>query len=125
VGTMNLFVHLKSGVVTPPTEGTILAGVTRESCLALLNEWGLPAEERRISIDELEAAAGRGELLEIFGTGTAAVIAQVGEVAWSEPDGTEHRVRPTGGPIADRLLGALSALHRGEAQDTRGWLTAV
>ncbi len=73
VGTMNLFVHLKDrGVVTPPADGTILAGVTRDCCLTLLREWGIPTEERRLTLAELRAADASGELLEIFGTGTAA-----------------------------------------------------
>lgn len=120
VGTMNLFVHFKSGVVTPPLDGTILAGVTRESCLTLLKEWGVPTEERRLTLDELLAAHRAGELLEIFGTGTAAVVAAVGEVAWAT-----HKVSPIGGPIGERLKVALGELHRGEVRDTRGWLLAV
>jgi branched-chain amino acid aminotransferase len=121
VGTMNLFIHLKSGVVTPPTEGTILKGVTRDSCMTLLREWGISVQERRITLDELEAASARGELLEVFGTGTAAVVAPVGEVAW---EGGKS-VRPSGGPVAQRLKDALSALHRGEAKDSHGWLQPV
>jgi branched-chain amino acid aminotransferase len=121
VGTMNLFVHLKSaGVVTPPADGTILEGVTRDCCLTLLREWGIPSEERRLTLDDLQRASAEGDLLEIFGTGTAAVIAEVGEVAWDE-----GRVQPTGGPLGLRLKETLTALHRGEARDTRGWLTAI
>ena len=121
VGTMNLFVHLKGeGLITPPTDGTILAGVTRDSCLTLLREWGVPTQERRITLDELLAAHASGDLLEIFGTGTAAVIAPVGEVAWEG-----STVAPTGGPVGERLKEALTALHRGEGYDAHGWLTPV
>ncbi len=127
VGTMNLFVSLKSPggqtLVTPPAppHGTILQGVTRDSCLTLLREWGVPVQERDLTLDELLATAKKGELLEIFGTGTAAAVAPVGEVSWEGG----HHVAPSGGPIADRLKAALTALHRGEAKDTRGWLVAV
>jgi branched-chain amino acid aminotransferase len=121
VGTMNLFIHLKSGVVTPPAGGTILKGVTRDSCLTLLREWGIPVEERRLTLDDLSAAAACGELLEIFGTGTAALIAPVGEVSWTGG----KPVQPTGGPIAQRLKEALTAIHRGEVRDTHGWVQPV
>ena len=118
VGTMNLFIHLKSGLVTPPTDGTILKGVTRDSCLTLLREWGVPVQERRITLDELAEASGRDELLEIFGTGTAALVAPVGEVSWAGG----HQVRPSGGPLTERLKDALTAIHRGEVKDTHGWV---
>ena len=85
-------------LITPPADGTILAGVTRDSCLTLLREWGVPTQERRLTLDELLAAYASGDLLEIFGTGTAAVIAPVGEVAWEG-----HSVAPTGGPVGERL----------------------
>ncbi len=121
VGTMNLFVHLKgSGLITPPADGTILAGVTRDCCLTILREWGIPTQERRMTLDELLLANARGDLLEIFGTGTAAVVAPVGEVAWEG-----GRVEPIGGEIGTRLKNALTALHRGEARDTYGWLTPI
>jgi branched-chain amino acid aminotransferase len=118
---MNLFVHLKNrGVITPPADGTILAGVTRDCCLTLLREWGVPTYEQRLTLDELLDAHANGELLEIFGTGTAAVVAPVGEVAWEE-----GRVEPVGGLVGARLKNALTALHRGEARDAYGWLTAI
>ncbi|WP_250668441.1 aminotransferase class IV, partial [Escherichia coli] len=58
--------------------GSILEGITRNSVLELLKHWGIPVTERKISIDELIEAHQSGELEEIFGTGTAAVISPVG-----------------------------------------------
>ena len=39
-------------IVTPMLNGSILPGITRDTVLALAKEWGLPASERRIAIDE-------------------------------------------------------------------------
>lgn len=73
---MNVFFKVNGKVVTPELSGSILAGITRDSVLHLLREWGIPVEERRIGIDELFEAGRRGELEEAFGTGTAAVISR-------------------------------------------------
>jgi branched-chain amino acid aminotransferase len=68
---MNLFVRLGDEVVTPPLDDT---GMTRDSALVLLRDWGVKVSERHVSIDEIKHAHRRGDLAEVFGTGTAAVI---------------------------------------------------
>ena len=79
VGTMNIMVKIGDEVVTPPLGGAILAGITRDSVLTLLREWGMRVSERQVSIDEVLDAAKAGRL-EMWGTGTAAVISPVGEL---------------------------------------------
>src|SRR2546427_3556810 len=83
VGTMNIMLRIGDEVVTPPlSQGTILPGVTRDSVLTLAREWGLRVSERTISIDDVARAAHGGSLREGWGTGTAAVISPVGELAY-------------------------------------------
>src|SRR6266704_5741567 len=82
VGTMNIMVKIAGEVITPPLGGTILPGVTRDSVLTLLRDWGAKVSERQLSIDEVVAAHKAGTLDEVFGTGTAAVISPVGELAF-------------------------------------------
>src|SRR5713226_10259760 len=82
VGTMNIMVKIAGEVITPPLTGTILPGVTRDSVLTLLRDWGGKVSERQISIDEVVAAHTAGTLEEVFGTGTAAVISPVGALAF-------------------------------------------
>ena len=67
-------------VVTAPLEGSVLPGVTRDSIIHILKDWGYEVEERELSIDELMAAGRNGKLTEAFGTGTAAVISPVGQL---------------------------------------------
>lgn len=57
---MNIFFKINGTVVTPMLNGSILPGVTRASCIDLCKHWGLPVEERRISVDELVEAARTG-----------------------------------------------------------------
>ena len=73
VGTMNVMFVIGDEVLTPALTGTILPGITRDSVLTLLRDWGVKATERRITLEELLAAAKNGQLREAFGIGTAAV----------------------------------------------------
>jgi branched-chain amino acid aminotransferase len=123
VGTMNLFAQLGDEVVTPPLEGTLLAGITRASVLTLLREWGVPATERRLAIDELQAAQAAGTLREIFGTGTAAVISPVGELGFETGNLVVAGGKP--GPLAPRLRQAILDIQYGRAPDRHGWLSEV
>jgi branched-chain amino acid aminotransferase len=78
---MNIMLKVDDEVVTPPLNGAILAGITRDSVLRLLRDWGLRVSERPVAIDEVIAAAQAGRL-EMWGTGTAAVISPVGELGY-------------------------------------------
>ena len=83
VGAMNIFFKINGKVVTPMLNGSILPGVTRATCIDLCKHWGMDVEERRISVDELVEAAKSGALEECWGSGTAAVISPIGELAWN------------------------------------------
>lgn len=96
VGTMNVFFAFKNPetgkneLVTAPLDGTILEGVTRDSVLALARERLDPKEwevnERYYSINEVADRAAKGELLEAFGSGTAAVVSPIKEIGWKGVD---------------------------------------
>ena len=123
VGTMNIMAKIGDEVVTPPLTGTILPGVTRDSALTLMREWGLRVSERQVSIEEVVTAAERGQLQEVWGTGTAAVISPVGELAYKG-----RRIVINGGRIGEltqRLYDAIVAIQYATAPDTHGWTVAV
>ena len=50
VGTMNVFFKIDGEVVTPALNGSILAGVTRDSVIQLLKSWNVTVVERQIAI---------------------------------------------------------------------------
>jgi branched-chain amino acid aminotransferase len=111
-------------VVTPPlTTGTILPGVTRDSALALMRDWGLRVSERPIAIDEVVAAARNGTLRAVWGTGTAAVISPVGELSYQG----ERLVINDGkiGELTQRLYQAIVDIQYARVADTRGWTVPV
>lgn len=96
VGTMNVFFVFKDSktgkkeLVTAPLDGTILEGVTRDSILQLarenLNSDEWIVSERYYTITEVEERAAKGELVEAFGSGTAAVVSPIKEIGWNGHD---------------------------------------
>lgn len=127
VGTMNACVVIADELITPPLEGSILAGVTRECVLALARKWGVRTSERPLGLDEVLAAAQRGTLQEIFGCGTAAVISPVGELGYRDGQGEQHVVinGRKMGPLATRLYNEITGIQFGTMQDPYGWLTSI
>ena len=123
VGTMNIMVKIAGEVSTPPLTGTILPGVTRDSVLTLLRGWGGKVSERQISIDEVVAAHTAGTLEEVFGTGTAAVISPVGELAFR---GRRMVINGgTIGPMTQKLYDAIVGIQYGKLADPHGWMVEV
>jgi branched-chain amino acid aminotransferase len=123
VGTMNIMFRLGDEVVTPPLAGTILPGITRDSALTLMREWGLKVAERPVPIDEVLAAARSGNLREAWGTGTAAVISPVGELAYKG-----ERFVINGGKIGEltqKLYQAIVDIQYARVPDTRSWTVPV
>ena len=118
VGTMNIMLKIGDEILTPPLNGAILAGVTRDSVLALLRSWGHKVTERPISIDEVLAAAKAGTL-EMWGTGTAAVISPVGELGYKG----ERYVIGDGktGALTQKLYDTIVGIQYGTAPDPFGW----
>ncbi len=123
VGTMNLFAVLGDELVTPPLSDSILAGVTRDCVLQLAADWGVNVSERPLQISELAEAHAAGALEEVFGTGTAAVISPVGELAIGRNRLVINDGQP--GPLSLRLYEEITGIQRGLRKDRHAWLTAI
>tara|TARA_B100000809_G_scaffold245035_1_gene271584 strand:- start:116 stop:1225 length:1110 start_codon:yes stop_codon:yes gene_type:complete len=119
-GQMNIFFRLGDSVVTPDLSGTILPGVTRESVLTLLDDMGVTATERRLSMDELFLAQANGELYEAFGAGTASVVVPIGRIRYHDsdlrfPDEQQGNLCPE---LYNKILG----IQHGELEDRHYWM---
>ncbi|MBW7457841.1 branched-chain-amino-acid transaminase, partial [Paenibacillus sepulcri] len=121
VGSMNVFFKINGTILTPALNGSILDGITRSSIIQLLKHWGIPVEERKISIEELYEAGGHLE--EAFGTGTAAVISPIGELNWNDNKLVIHGGRT--GELSARLYDALTGIQNGQLPDPFGWMVQV
>lgn len=119
VGAMNIFFKIDGKVVTPMLSGSILPGITRDSVLTLCREWGLPVEERKISVDELLEAQKTGKLEEVFGTGTAAVISPVGKLRYKDDvmDIGDGKI----GELSQKIYDTITGIQLGKLEDTHGW----
>lgn len=123
VGTMNVFFVIGDTIVTPELNGSILAGITRDSSVELLRHWGYKVEERKISIQEVFEANEKGELKEVFGTGTAAVISPVGELNYDGKIITINNGEI--GPFSHKLYDSITAIQSGKAEDVLNWTVRV
>jgi branched-chain amino acid aminotransferase len=123
VGTSNIMLKIGDEVITPPLAGTILAGVTRDSALTLMREWGLRVSERAVTIDEVIEAAHKGTLEEVWATGTAAVISPVGELAYKGERFVVNGGRI--GALSQRLYDTIVGIQYGTAPDRHGWTLTV
>ncbi len=122
-GTMNAFFIIGNKVITPGLEdGTILAGVTRDSTIAILREMGYKVEERKLSIEEIMDAYKTGNLNEIFGTGTAATISLIKELKYKDFVMTFDVEKWT---IAPQIKQRMDAIKYGEAPDNHQWMFSV
>lgn len=119
VGTMNMVFVIEDEVITAPLTGSILPGITRDSALHLVKEWGLKVSERSLAIDDVIKAAKEGRLKEAFGTGTAAVISPVGQITYK---GEDHIVgNGKMGELSQRLYNEIVGIQYGEKEDPYGW----
>jgi branched-chain amino acid aminotransferase len=123
VGTMNVFFIIGNRAITPSLdEGTILDGVTRSSAMTILEELGLNVESRKINIDELIDAYEKGQLSEVFGTGTAATITPIKELKYKD---FVMRFDSDNCKIAHQTKKILTEIREGKRDDNHGWLYKV
>lgn len=121
-------------VVTPPIDGTILPGVTRDSVLALLRAHGsettLPGisatqkfhtHERNFTLTEAAELAKAGRLLETFTVGTAVVVASVGSIGVERRETIQlPKHEGAKGPVARAIYDIITAIQEGKEQ-WRDW----
>jgi branched-chain amino acid aminotransferase len=124
LGGMNImFVMADGTIITPPLDGSILPGITRDSLRQLAGEAGYTVREERYSLDQWEADARSGALKECFACGTAAVITSIGEV--KSRDGGFIIGNGDGGEVARALREQLVGIQTGTKADGNGWMTRL
>jgi branched-chain amino acid aminotransferase len=123
VGMMNVFFVIDNIAITPSLEeGTILEGVTRSSVIKGLEEMGVAVEERKIGIDEVVDAYKNGRISEVFGTGTAAVIAPIKEMNYN---GFVMTFDTANYKISGAVKQWLNDIREGRIADKYGWMEKV
>ena len=119
VGAMNVMFKINGEIITPMLTGSFLPGITRKSCIEVLQSLGYKVNERLLSIDELLTALKDGALEEAWGCGTAAVVSPIGKLAC----GDKEYVIGGGkiGEITQKLYDVLTGIQWGKIEDTFDW----
>jgi branched-chain amino acid aminotransferase len=118
-GSNNLFFVYDGELVTPPLNGSILPGVTRDSVLRLAAHLGYRVTERPYTLDEWRDDARSGRLKETFASGTGVVISSIGTARTA---GDEFTVSgAVEGPLTGQIRDQLVGIQRGTVEDPFGW----
>lgn len=123
IGTSNAFFVIDDEVVTPPLMGTILPGITRDSVITILKDWGIKVREERLEIAEVFELHKKGHLKEVFATGTAAVISPVGRLKWKDQEIEINSGQI--GKLSQRLYDEITGIQTGKILDRFNWIEKV
>jgi len=124
VGAMNIcFVYGDNHIVTPPLTGSILPGVTRNSVITLGRELGYQVTEDMVDVNEMLADIQSGKISEVFGCGTAAVIAPVGKFGYQDKEYFINNNEV--GPVAKHLFQQLTDIQYGRIPDRFNWILTI
>ena len=123
VGSMNVMFKIGGKVITPALTGSVLPGITRRSCIALMQSKGIEVEERLFSVDELRDAVESGTLEEAWGCGTAAVVSPIGML---EYEGKQYKINKGEiGSLTQWLYDELTGIQWGKNEDKYGWTDKI
>lgn len=124
LGGMNLFFVYEDGsVVTPPLDGTILHGITRDSVIQLLRDAGHEVKEQKMALSELRESVNSGQITEVFACGTAAVITPVGLLKSREEEIVIGGNEP--GKLTVAMRQELTGIQYGKIADRHGWMVRL
>jgi len=110
----------------PLDTGVILPGITRRSVIELTKDWDeFEVNERKLTMGELLKAKDEGRLVEMFGTGTAAIVSPVGNILYKDtmqaiPNSDDESM------VSQRIRKAMSDIYYGRvdhpwAIDIESW----
>jgi len=123
VGAMNVMFKINGEVVTPELSGSILPGITRDSCIQILKDKGISVSERKISLEELIASIENKTLEEAWGCGTAAVISPIGLI---DVNDIKYEINDNQiGEVSQMLYDEITGIQNGTIKDTRNWIVEV
>ncbi len=120
VGAMNVMFLIGDEVVTPKLTGSILPGITRKSCIEILQKEGYKVSERLLSVEELSNAMKDGTLKEAWGCGTAAVVSPIGELLYKDQKYVVNGGKI--GKLTQHLYDTLTGIQWGKTADPYGWI---
>jgi branched-chain amino acid aminotransferase len=124
LGMMNFMCVINDTLITPGLEAnSILHGVTRDSILTIAKDWGMPVEERKVSVDEVIQGIEKGTLKEVFGVGTAATVANIETIGYAGKDYQLPKV--SANAFSTKAAQQLVDIRNGKVADIHNWVYKV
>ena len=117
-GAMNVFVRIGDTLLTSPVSDRILDGITRKSIIDIAKDEGITVEVSKIKVNELVEASANGNLKEMFGAGTAAVISPIAGFGYRDRD---YDLPVLENSYASRLKKRITDIQYNRAEDKFGW----
>ena len=117
-GAMNIFIRINDTLLTGPTSDRILDGITRKSIINIAKAEGIPVEVRKITVSEVVEAAKNGNLKEMFGAGTAAVVSPISGFGYQ---GVDYDLPELTETYADKLKKIITDIQTNKSEDPFGW----
>lgn len=123
-GTMNILFVINGVLVTPSEDAdTILKGTTKRTVLEIAESWGMPVEERKVSVEEIVQGIKNGSVTEAFGAGTAATIAHIAKLGFKDEILNLTPIESRN--FSNKVKSYLDDLKAGKIEDTHGWCMKV
>ena len=121
---MNIVFVIDDKIITPTEEAdTILRGTTKKTVLELARQWGIPVEERPVTVAEIIDAAKTGKLQDAFGAGTAATIAPIALIGYRDEKITLPALETR--TLSLKIKAHLDGVKSGAIEDTMHWVQKV
>ena len=117
-GVMNVFFRVNDTLLTAPTSDRILDGVTRKSIIQFAEDKGIKVEVRPVRVTEIVEAARKGELLEMFGAGTAAVVSPISGFS---NKGESFELPKVENSYASFIKKGITDIQKNKAEDKFSW----
>jgi len=121
-GAMNIFIRINDTLITSPTSDRILDGITRKSILQIAEDENIPVEIRKITVSEVVEAAKNGDLKEMFGAGTAAVISPISGFGYKDEDYNLPEIK---NGYASNLKKRITDIQTNKAEDKHNWRVKI
>tara|TARA_B100000575_G_scaffold54069_1_gene40599 strand:+ start:36772 stop:37821 length:1050 start_codon:yes stop_codon:yes gene_type:complete len=118
VGTMSIVFRIGDNLITPLTSDTILDGVSRKTVIQMAKDMDIKVEERDVTVDELILEHENGNLMEIFGCGTAAVIAKISSFGYKNKI---YQLNEIENSYAEKIKKSIVDIQQNLSDDPHGW----
>lgn len=121
-GTMNIWFRIGDSLYTPEISDTILEGITRDSVIRIASDSGIKVYEEKISIENIIQAYKSGELLEVFGSGTAVSISPISSITFND---FTMKFNNNDNSYANTFKAKLQNIQRGIDEDKYSWVSKI